>query len=517
MPTLYDATRDLKDLARLAAEPASLEDMLQRALESLQNLVPHDLAAVLALDGDELRVVAARGPLASEAVRRHTLDLRAHPVLRRALESRRPQVLLEHDHAGAGRDPYHGVVELPDGHACMVVPLHAADRLLGLITFDRAVCSVYEQGVVDLADAYGQLIALAFRYAEQSDLLTRYRQLLDERNRVLSDDAGGSCRAVDLIERCPSPLMQGLARQARQVALTHAPVLLLGETGTGKEVLAQAVHCWSARRGGPFLKINCAAIPENLIESELFGHVKGAFTGAVSDRPGRFLAANGGTLLLDEIGDMPHAAQAKLLRVLQEGTFEPVGSDRSVRVDVRILTSTHRDLAVRVAEGRFREDLYYRVNVFPLAVPPLRERPRDLPVLAAEILESIARRSGRGPWTLGPGALEAMAERSWPGNVRQLVNVLERATIMAPAGRLDARFFAGTADPGPALSPAAPAPEAVVPVRPLVDVEREHLRRALGATGGKIYGTDGAAALLGMKPTTLQSRLRKHGIRPRRP
>ncbi|HPF70238.1 MAG TPA: sigma 54-interacting transcriptional regulator, partial [Candidatus Krumholzibacteria bacterium] len=304
MPTLYDATRDLKELAGLAAEPASLDTMLERALESLQALVPHDLAAVLALDGDRLRVVAARGRLVSDAVRRHTLDLRTHPSIRRALETRRPLVLEEHDHAGPERDPYHGVVDLPDGHACMVVPLHAGDRVLGLMTFDRTVCGAYDPTIVALAEAYAQIIALAFRSAEQSDLLERYRRLLDERYRLLSEDSGPACRAVDVLEQSRSPLMQGLVRQARQVALTDAPVLIVGETGTGKEVLAQAVHCWSPRRAGPFLKINCAAIPETLIESELFGHVKGAFTGAAADRPGRFLAANGGTLLLDEIGDM---------------------------------------------------------------------------------------------------------------------------------------------------------------------------------------------------------------------
>jgi transcriptional regulator with GAF, ATPase, and Fis domain len=273
MPTLYDATRDLKELAGLATEPASLDEMLGRALESLQNLVPHDLAAVLALDGDELRVIAAHGRLADEAVRRHTLDLRAHPSIRRALQTRRPLVLEEHDHAGQEKDPYHGVVDLPDGHSCMVVPLYAGERLLGLMTFDRTVCGTYDRQVVDLAEAYARIIALAFRYAEQSELLARYRQLLDERNRLLTDDAGGACRAVEQLERSRSPLMQGLLRQARQVALTTAPVLILGETGTGKEVLAQAFHCWSARRGGPVRKINCAAIPENLIESELFGHV----------------------------------------------------------------------------------------------------------------------------------------------------------------------------------------------------------------------------------------------------
>jgi transcriptional regulator with GAF, ATPase, and Fis domain len=517
MTPLYDATRDLKEIAAMAAEDASLDAMLERALDSLQGLVPHDLAAVLALDGEVLRVVAARGRLVSDAVRRHVLDLRSHPSIRRAMETRRPLVLEEHDHAGPEKDPYHGIVELPDGHACMVVPLHAGDRLLGLMTFDRTVCGAYDPAVVALAEAYAQIIALAFRSAEQNDLLERYRRLLDERYRVLAEETGGACRAVDLLERSRSPLMQGLVIQARQVALTDAPVLVQGETGTGKEVLAQAIHCWSARRGGPFLKINCAAIPENLIESELFGHVKGAFTGAAADRPGRFLAANGGTLLLDEMGDMPAAAQAKLLRVLQEGTFEPVGSDRTVKVDVRIVAATHRDLAARVADGLFREDLFYRVNVFPLAVPPLRERPEDLPVLAAEILESIARRSGRGPWTLGPGAVEAMAGRPWPGNVRQLVNALERATILAPSGRLDARYF--LSGEAPVAAPAAraeTAPPTRQAIRPLVDVEKEHLRRALAATGGRIYGEKGAAALLGMKPTTLQSRLRKHGIKAAR-
>ena len=521
MSQIFDATRDLKEIAALAADPTSLEDVLSRALESLQDLVPHDLAAVLALDGNELQVRAARGRLDSPAVRAHRIGLQDHPTIRRALELRRPVVLQEHDHAGPEKDPYHGIVDLPDGHSCLVVPLYSADRPLGLMTFDRLVCDTYDQTTVQLADAYGQIIALAIRYAEQADLLARYRGLLDERNRVLEAESGDGCRAVELLERSRSPLMQGLLRQARRVALTDAPVLIQGETGTGKEVLAQALHCWSARRGGPFLKINCAAIPENLIESELFGHVKGAFTGAAQARPGRFLAANGGTLLLDEIGDMPLAAQAKLLRVLQEGTFEPVGSDRSVKVDVRILAATHRDLEDHIAETRFREDLFYRLNVFPLVIPPLRERSEDLTVLAVEILESIARRTGRGPWTLDDGALAVMQARDWPGNVRQLVNVLERATILQPSGRIAAHFFrtgsAATAGNGAAgHQPVAEVSAAQPSIEPLAVAERRHLERALRATGGKIYGDGGAAELLQMKPTTLQSRLNKHGIDRRR-
>jgi transcriptional regulator with GAF, ATPase, and Fis domain len=512
MPDLYDSTRDLKEIAALAADPGAIDDVLTRALDSLQDLVPHDMAAVLRLEGDRLKVMAARGSLVNDRVRSHSLSLREFPSIRRALETRRPLVLQEEDHAGAEKDPYHGIVELPHGHSCMVVPLYSQDRVLGLMTFDRTVCGTYDDTTVLLADAYGQIISLAFRYSEQADLLARYRQLLDERNRVLQSELrSGSADAR--LEATRSPLMQQLVRQARQVALTEAPVLVLGETGTGKEVLAEAIHGWSPRAEAPFLKINCAAIPENLIESELFGHVKGAFTGAGQARPGRFLAANGGTLLLDEIGDMPPSAQSKLLRVLQEGTFEPVGSDRTVKVDVRILASTHRDLEARVAEGLFREDLFYRLNVFPLVTPPLRERREDLPLLAESILAQLAERSGRGPWALGPGALETLQAQDWPGNIRQLVNTLERATILQPAGLLDRRHFAGGLR---ALTPKgrhSAAAEATGKLATMREAERAHLEKALAITGGKIYGSDGAAALLDLKPTTLQSRLKKLGLK----
>lgn len=509
MPDFYDSTRDLKEIAALASDPDALGEVLARALESLQALVPHDMAAVLRLDGDRLKVMAARGRLASDQVRAHSLSLREHPSIRRAMDQRRPVVLQEEDHAGAEKDPYHGLVDLPHGHSCMVVPLYSRDRVLGLMTFDRQVCGTYDETTVLLADAYGQIISLAFRYGEQADLLARYRQLLDERNRVLQAElAGGSAPAR--LEATVSPLMQGVIRQGRQVAQTDAPVLILGETGTGKEVLAEAIHAWSRRAQATFLKINCAAIPETLIESELFGHVKGAFTGAGQSRPGRFLAANGGTLLLDEIGDMPLAAQSKLLRVLQEGTFEPVGSDRTVKVDVRILASTHRDLEERVAAGTFREDLFYRLNVFPIMSPPLRERLEDLEILSASVLAQLAERTGRGPWALAPGALEVLRGQDWPGNIRQLVNALERATILRPGGLLDGRFFA----PGsrPAAPDTRPPAEAGGRIATLREVEKAHLEKALAAAGGRIYGADGAAALLGLKPTTLQSRLKKLGV-----
>jgi transcriptional regulator with GAF, ATPase, and Fis domain len=519
MTAIYDATRDLKDLARLASEPENLPEVLSRALDSLQKLIPHDLAAVLGLAEGELRVLAARGRLADEKVRQHSIRLRDFPSIARAFEHRRPVVLREHDHSGGEGDPYDGILDLPHGHSCMVVPLYAGERNLGLITFDRVVCDSYQENTVEMAEVYGQIISLAFRYAEQAELLERYRQQLDERQRVLASRDEAHDPAAPL-EGSRSPVMRGLVAQAKQVAGTTAPVLILGETGTGKEVLARALHHWSPRRAQAFLSLNCAAIPESLLESELFGHVKGAFTGAGSARPGRFLAANGGTLLLDEIGDMPSAAQAKLLRVLQEGTFEPVGSDRTVKVDVRILAATHRDLEERVRAGAFREDLFYRLNVFPLHVPPLRERADDLPRLVATILAGLARRTGRGPWTVDDAALRELAAQEWPGNVRQLVNALERATIMKSAGALDARFFMGgtrraATGEGDATVTMAETTAAEVDADrdlTLAAAERRHLRHVLELCGGRIYGADGAAERLGLKPTTLQSRMKKLGV-----
>jgi transcriptional regulator with GAF, ATPase, and Fis domain len=512
MQKIFDATRDLKDLAGMAIQPEARQEMLTRALASLDRLVPHDLAAVLELDEGVLKVLAAHGQLANPRVQDHSLELSRFPSIRRALDSRKPVVLEEHDHADGEGDPYDGVVDLPHGHSCMVVPLYSVDRTLGLMTFDRTVCGTYDEATVALADVYGQIISLAFLYAEQAELLDRYRQRLDERQRVLAQDAGGACAALEKLARSRSALMSNLVHQAQQVARTTAPVLIQGETGTGKEIMAQAIHCWSDRPGQPLLTLNCAAIPETLIESELFGHVKGAFSGADKARPGRFLAANGGTLLLDEIGDMPLQAQAKLLRVLQEGTFQPVGSDRTVKVDVRILASTHRDLEKAVAEGEFREDLMYRLNVFPLHIPALRDRSEDIVPLAENILEQMAVRTGRGPWELTTAARRELESQEWPGNIRQLVNALERATILKSRGRLDLHHVAAPGARPKVVAEPAVSPEGQEEVLTLAEQERRHIAHVLRRTGGKIYGRGGAAELLGLKPTTLQSRMKKLGV-----
>jgi transcriptional regulator with GAF, ATPase, and Fis domain len=314
--------------------------------------------------------------------------------------------------------------------------------------------------------------------------------------------------------------MRDLARRARQVAETDTPVLITGETGTGKERLARAIHRWSSRADQPFVTLNCAAIPAGLLESELFGHVKGAFTGATRDRAGRFQMANGGTLLLDEVGELPVELQAKLLRALQEKTFEPVGGDKTVRADVRILAATHVDLQQAIAQKRFREDLYYRLSVFPLRLPPLRERREDLPQLCTFLLEEQTLRTGRRGMRVTPAGLTRLEAYDWPGNLRELANALERATILSRGTELGPDAFDLPTRGGEAGQPAVSSGEAAPTEAPLkqgavptlATVQREHILRVLTLTRGRVYGPGGAAALLGLKPSTLQSRMKKLGI-----
>jgi PAS domain S-box-containing protein len=301
--------------------------------------------------------------------------------------------------------------------------------------------------------------------------------------------------------------------ELRQVAPTDTTVLILGETGTGKELFARAIHEGSQRRGKPLIKVNCAAIPATLIESEFFGHERGAFTGATAKRDGRFTLADGGTIFLDEVGEIPLELQGKLLRVLQEGEFEPVGSSRTRKVDVRVVAATNRDLSKATAEGRFREDLFYRLSVFPLTLPPLRERSDDVVLLAEEFARQLAARAGRQFAPLSPKAVDRLRGYSWPGNVRELQNVIERAVITARGGQLNldralpVASLAEEAD-GPVANPSP-----VVTAKELAGLERDNLRRALEATDWQIAGDSGAARLLGMAPSTVASRIKALGLR----
>jgi DNA-binding NtrC family response regulator len=306
-----------------------------------------------------------------------------------------------------------------------------------------------------------------------------------------------------------SPALGRMLDQLALVAATDSTVLILGETGTGKELIARAIHDRSPRHERPLVKVNCAALPRELVESELFGHEKGAFTGATQQRRGRFELADAGTLFLDEVGELPLEAQAKLLRVLQEQEFERVGGTRSLRTDVRVIAGTNRDLQAQVQAGAFRSDLFYRLNVFPVTVPPLRERREDIPPLVAHFLAKSARKLGKTFAGVSSAFLERAMAYAWPGNVRELENTVERAAILSRGPLLDAlEPVAGAGAP-----PRTDAPAPVAPTGTLEDVERAHIRRVLDQTRWAIEGKQGAAAVLGLNPSTLRGRMRKLGIR----
>ncbi len=319
-----------------------------------------------------------------------------------------------------------------------------------------------------------------------------------------------------------SESLASVLAELQQVAPAPTTVLLVGETGTGKELFARALHAASDRRDRPLVKVNCAAIPAALIESEFFGHERGAFTGATSKRDGRFALADGGTIFLDEVGELPLELQGKLLRVLQEGEFEPVGSSRTRKVDVRVVAATHRDLFRASAEGRFREDLYYRLSVFPITLPPLRERGADIDLLAREFACRFAARMGRQLRPLSAEQLARLRAYHWPGNVRELANVIERAVITARDGvlQLDRALPAARREAlpevvraRPALPPSVEGFGALLTAADLVRLERENLERALELSGGQVAGENGAARRLGMAPSTLSSRLTALGMR----
>ena len=313
-----------------------------------------------------------------------------------------------------------------------------------------------------------------------------------------------------------SKALQAILARAHKVAPTESTVLVTGETGTGKELLARAIHTWSDRADGPFVSVNCAAIPQTLIASELFGHERGAFTGALQRRPGRFELAAGGTLFLDEVGELPAETQVLLLRVLQERKFERIGGTASLSADVRIVAATNRDLRQAIAEGSFRSDLYYRLAVFPLDMPPLRERDGDLRLLVEQFVQRSARKLGTTIRGIDPAALDRLEAYSWPGNVRELQNVIERSVIVC-----ESETF--TLDPSwlhvdPVADAAAPAPTPLAKptssrMPTLADIEREAILRALHSCNWVVGGPRGAAAVLGIKRTTLQARIERLGLR----
>jgi transcriptional regulator with GAF, ATPase, and Fis domain len=360
------------------------------------------------------------------------------------------------------------------------------------------------------AEAFGWLrafadhAAVAIANARAFEEVDRLRAQLEVENRCLREDAVRALGGGDIVGS--SPALAKALEQVDLVAPTGASVLVLGESGTGKELVARRVHAGSRRADRPFVTVNCAAVPRELFESEFFGHARGAFTGAVHDRVGRFEVADGGTLFLDEIGEVPLDLQGKLLRVLQDGTFERVGETRTRRVDVRIVAATNRDLDAEVPARRFREDLYFRLSVFPIRVPPLRDRPGDVAPLVEHFLGIACARLGRPRLVATARDLRVLERHPWPGNVRELASAVERAVVLAHDGRL--RFELGETGRGHGAVP----DREPIPVAEWRHRERANVEAALARAGGRIYGRGGAAELLGVPPTTLASRVKALGI-----
>lgn len=352
-------------------------------------------------------------------------------------------------------------------------------------------------------------------------LMEQEKARLEAQNIYLQEEIRSQHNFVEIVGN--SRALLHVLQQVDQVAPTDATVLIYGETGTGKELIARAIHDRSPRRERPLVKVNCGAISAGLVESELFGHVKGAFTGALANRDGRFALADGGTIFLDEVGELPPDTQVKLLRVLQEQEFEPIGGSKTIKVDVRVIAATNRDLAAMVREGKFRSDLYYRLNVVPVTMPPLRERADDIPLLTMFFLEKSARKLGRPVTQVAEGTMARLCAYAWPGNIRELQNVIERAVVLSagPVLTVDGgAFLDGTARPSqPAVeSLAKPVSTPVVPPSTaagsaLEDVERQHIIAVLQNAKWRIEGNDGAAKILNLEPSTLRSRMKKLGIK----
>jgi formate hydrogenlyase transcriptional activator len=494
--------RVLLEINNAIISSLSRDSLFHAITEALRQVVPFDRAMLPLYDADkdvfQTFALAGRGlpghvhDVQTE-IRRHgtgagwVLDHR-QPLLKRDLEAERELAADEMLLAG-------GI------HSYVIVPLIARGRTLGALFLGSSTPNRYSAEDVGFLEEVGRQIALAIENMLAYEEIARLRARLEEENRYLQEEIQTEHNFEEIIGQ--SPAVKRVFKAIETVAPTDATVLIIGETGTGKELVARALHHLSPRHGQALVKVNCAALPAGLVESELFGHEKGAFTGALARRLGRFELAHGGTLLLDEIGDLTLELQPKLLRVLQEGEFERVGSPHPIRVDVRVIAATNRDLEQAIQAGRFRADLYYRLSVFPIRLPPLRERREDIPLLVQYFTHRYATRLGKRVPSVPAPAIETLQAYAWPGNVRELENVIERAVILSQGAHLDLGGWL----PTPAASPHAGG------IRTLEELEREHILAMLEMTGWRVSGERGAATLLGMKPTTLEARMKKLGIR----
>ena len=498
-----DRLRTLFDITDALVSKLDRDDLFSAISAQLSKLIRHDYALltlcnqtgsldVYALDCPHPQLVdLLKGPL----------DTAGMPTAE-VLATGKPVVARDTDIDRYPNPAFRRFVALGTRSACLV-PLIARDRTIGTLDLGRMTEDAWTPEDVEfLVQVAGQIAmtvenSLAFReLAEMKERLATEKLYLEDE--ICLDQNIGNMVGE-------GPAFQSVVKSIQTVAPTDATVLITGETGTGKELVARAIHELSGRRKGSFVKVNCAAIPASLLESELFGHEKGSFTGAVAQKIGRFELAHGGTLFLDEIGEMPLELQPKLLRAIQDQEFERVGGNRTIRTNARLVAATNRNLKAMVEDNQFRADLYYRLHVFPLEVPPLRERREDIPLLTRYFVQKHAQRMGRKIDTIPTSVWDALANYDWPGNIRELQNVLERSVILSNGSALQVAMPELTGMTGPVPLNGRPPIESP-------SGERARILRALEEARGQVGGPDGAAARLGLKRTTLQSRMRKYNI-----
>jgi formate hydrogenlyase transcriptional activator len=503
----HDRLRLLLDVNNTVVSALDLHELLNTVSASLRRVVPHEYASLSLYDAETQRLqIHALDFPASKGLIQEGLWIPAEGTPHgRALNLRQPLFVTLQEIEQFDLTPRIRAEGLKSG--CFL-PLISRGRPLGTLLVASLQAETFPQRDADLLQHVANQIAIGVENA------LAYGRVVDRANRLreeklyLQDEIRTEYNFEEIIGE--STGLKRILEQVQIAAPTDSTILIQGETGTGKELIARAIHNLSARRERTLVKVNCAAIPMGLLESELFGHEKGAFTGAITQRIGRFELAHRGTIFLDEVGDIPLELQPKLLRVFQEQEFERLGSTRTIHVDVRMVAATNRDLTEKVAEKQFRQDLYYRLNVFPITIPPLRERREDIPLLVRYFAQKYARRMKKAIDTIPTRAMTALTEYHWPGNVRELENLVERAVILCRGPELEIPL--GAFKQRTKLVPTVVPSNTPGVLSTLEQAEREHILRALGETSWVIGGPAGAAARLGMKRTTLQSVMRKLGI-----
>ena len=500
-----DRLRLLLEVNNTIVSVLDLHQLLNAVSASLRHLVPHEYASLSLYDREthRLQIHALDFPVSKGLLQEGlSVGVDESPT-GRALMTRQPVFINRDTIKEFGSDIARLILDEGLKSACCL-PLISHDRPLGTLVVASLEEDNFPAKDAELLQHVANQIAIAVENSLAYHEEVKRANQLSEEKLYLQDEIRSEYNFEEIIGE--SAGLKDILGQLQTVAPTDSTILILGETGTGKELIARAIHHLSTRRERTLVKVNCAAIPTGLLESELFGHEKGAFTGAIAQRVGRFELAHRGTLFLDEVGDIPLELQPKLLRVLQEQEFERLGSPRTTKVDVRLVAATNVDLARKAADHQFRMDLYYRLNVFPIVIPPLRERREDIPLLVRYFAQKYARRMKKPIDTVPVKAMAALTEYHWPGNVRELENFIERAVILSRGTELQL--------PLAELKQRTKAPVTVSSngLETLEHAEREHIVRALGETRWVIGGPRGAAARLGMKRTTLQSRMRKLGI-----